>query len=256
MSEKNKRLSDDDEIDLLDLAKYLYRYLLWILLGGMIGAVILALGTKILVHPEYKATTTMYVYSQNEAQGNITNSDIQTAQNLLGTYQAILESDTVLEAAIEKLGDSSMSSEELRNMITIEIPEDTQVLSIGVTSEDPQQAQNIAETIASVAPKEIVRITKAGSVEIVDHAKLPEDAINNNLLRNTALGFLMGILLLAGVLVIKKFTSNKVFSAFDIEKILDIPVIGEIPLMDSKSENSEWDIYEGGRLLYEEKNKK
>lgn len=253
--ELNKMM--DTEWDIVDILlgflKYLWKYAVWIILAGLVCTVLTAVGTKYLVHPQYKATTTMYVYNIGEEQGTITNNDIQVAESLLNTYQEILKSDTVLESALRRMAVDSLTVKDLRDMLSLEIVKDTQVLSVGVISEDPAQALAIANTIAAVAPQEIIRITKAGSVEIVDYAKLPETPINDHLLRNAAIGFLAGVCILSAILLLKGLTTNTVYSEADIEKMSEYPVLGGITALKASDVPHNWKIYERGTLSHESK---
>lgn len=257
MQEEINRMTAADEFDIVDILlaclKYLWKYAAWIVLTGVVCTVAAACGTKYLVQPQYKATATMYVYSIGEEHGTITNSDIQVAESLLNTYQEILKSDTVLESARSRLGNDAVTVKDLRDMLRIEIVQDTQVLSVGVVSENPAQAQTVANTIAAVAPQEIIRITKAGSVEIVDYAKLPEVPINDHLLRNAAVGFLTGVFALSAILLLKGMLTNTVYSESDIERMSEYPVLGGITVIKASDTPNKWKIYERGTLSHESK---
>lgn len=257
MEEEINRISESEELDIVEVLivfmRYLWKYAVWIVLTGIVCAVVATLGTKYLVHPQYKATATIYVYNIGEEQGNITNNDIQVAESLLNTYQAILKSNTVLESTRNSLEDSTVTVQDLSRMINIEIVKDTQVLSVGVVSEDPEQAQKIANTIAAVAPQEIIRITKAGSVEIVDYAKLPQYPINDHLVRNAAIGFLAGVFAFAVILLIKGLTTNTIYSEADIEKLSEYPVLGGITVVNTTDTSKKIKIFERGTLSHESK---
>ena len=214
----------EEEIDLLALAKYLFHYVVWIVAIGAAVGVMAAVGTKLLIQPAYEATSTLYVYSSEAQSGAITSSEISAAQDLTGTYKTILESDSVLDAAISKLGDTELTAKDIREQMTVEVITDTQVLSITCQADTSEEAQQIANTVAEVSPVEIVRITKAGGVEVVDYAKLPTEPCNDNLLRNTAIGVLLGMFLTAAVLVIKKIANTKIVVRDDLKKVSDLPL--------------------------------
>lgn len=257
LKEEINRMTADDEFDIVDILlvflKYLRKYAVWIVLTGILCTAVAGIGTKYLVRPLYKATVTMYVYNIGEEKGTITNSDIQVAESLLNTYQEILKSDTVLESACSRLGDDAVTVKALRDMLSIEIVKNTQVLSVGVISEDPAQAQTVANTIAAVAPQEIIRITKAGSVEIVDYAKQPQAPINNHILRNAAIGFLAGVSVLSAALLLKGLTTNTIYSESDIERLSEYPVLGGITVIKTADTPNKWKIYERGTLSHESK---
>ena len=50
-----------------------------------------------------------------------------------------------------------------------------------------------------------------------------------NILKNTAVGFLLGLLLAAAFVVIRELTDKRVRSESDLEEQFGIPVIGTIP---------------------------
>lgn len=251
----DKKRTDNDEIDLISLAKYLRRYVVWIVLAGIIGAGVVGFCTKTFAKPKYQATTTMYVYSENKTGGIISNNEILMAQNLVGTYRQILTSETILDLVIKNLGDPDLTTDQLRKMISAEIVEDTQVLLVKVTADTPEKARDITNAIAQEAPAEIVRITKAGGVEIVDYAKLPQTEINNNLKRNILIGFCFGCAVLIGILLIRKMTNRKINTESDIASLFDLPVLGTVPTQEGNSEksNTNWSMAEEGMLSYEEK---
>lgn len=257
MAEKNRKFSGSDEIeiDIKDVSKYLWGHILWIVLVGVVGATLFAVGTKLLVKPVYQANTSIYVYSENKASGTISNNEIQMAKNMLDTYQAILKSETVMNKVVQNLNDPSLTVVALRSMVSSEIIEGTQVISISVTSEDPQQAKDIANEIVKVAPSEIVRIVKAGGVEVVDYAQLPQTPVNNNLKRNILLGFVVGCAALVGILLIKRMTDTRIKSEDDLNKLFELPVLGDIPKQETtdRKANINWSIYDGRKLRYEEK---
>ena len=82
----------------------------------------------------------------------------------------------------------------------------TEAFRITVTHENPAVAQRIANTIATVAPAEIIRVVKAGSVEVIDFAELPQSPSSPNIMRNTAMGAMVAFMLsVVGVMLIAMF---------------------------------------------------
>lgn len=256
MLENNK--SDIEGIDLIkiiDIAKYLWKYIVWIVIVGILGAAFCGVATKVLIKPKYQATATMYVYSENSESGVITNNEITMAKSLVNTYCEILTSETILELVVKNLSGLDLTTAQLRKMISTEIVKDTQVILVRVEADTPQTAMDITNAIAEEAPAEIVRITKAGGVEIVDYAKLPQSEINNNVIRNAVLGFLFGCIALTGVLILKLMIDRKVNVEDDIAWISDLPVLGTVPMQEGIKDkpNTGWTVGVGRRLLYEEK---
>ncbi len=169
----------------------------WILLSGVLAAAVMASFTAFFVAPTYSTNTTMYIYTSQTSQtpGSITNSELLAAESMARTCREILLSNCVLSQVCDVVsGDeiTKLTTEELMDMIHISTISDTQLLKIQVVAHDPVQAKLIADAFSSIGPAEILRITKAGGVEIVDHARLPDGADDPHILKNAIFALVAG----------------------------------------------------------------
>ena len=163
------------EIAFGDILKLLLSRFHWVLLAGVVAAALVYTAITVLVTPTYESRVSFYVYNSanNDAHDTINNSDLQAAESLAATYSKILESNSVLDSVLADIrGETALSRKELNRMVQVSVISDTQLLEVVVTSADPKLACRIADAFATVAPTEIVRITKAGGVEIVDRPEV------------------------------------------------------------------------------------
>ena len=65
-------------------------------------------------------------------------------------------------------------------------------LEVVVTTTDADFSCKVARAFASVAPTEIIRITKAGGVEVVDRPEVAMEKSSPRILFDTAVGFIIG----------------------------------------------------------------
>ena len=98
----------------------------------------------------------------------------------------------------------------------------------------PATAQRIANTIVDVALKEIIRVVQAGGAEVIDNAKLPEKPSSPNMLLNTGVGALAGLLLSFGLSVAFYAFDTKVHSEEDLKQLFTIAVLGSVPILEDK----------------------
>ena len=94
---------------------------------------------------------------------------------------------------------------------------------------DPAAAQIICEKITQVCPDLIKDAVEAGSVKLISAASTPLRPVSPNTLKNTAIGAMVGLVLCVGVLVLRMLLNNKINSDADVQKYLDLPVLGVIP---------------------------
>lgn len=235
----------DIELDLWETLQIIRRKI-WIILSCTI---VLGLGvflvSRFLITPQYSASTSMYVYNgEDRADQLITASDLTTSQKLVQTYIVVLTSDTVLNRVADQL-DNTYTAKELRDMVQASAIENTEAFRVTVTNPDPAMAQKIANTIAEFAPFDIIRVVKAGSVEVIDHATLPTSQSSPNNLRNGMIGALLGLMLSCMVAIVASMMDSAVRSEEDLTSKFDLPVLGVIPSLTESKENGEGYGYHG-----------
>lgn len=182
-----------------------------------------------LITPLYSATTAMYVYNQqNRANSSITSSDLTTSQKLVSTYIVVLKSNSVLDKVSRDL-DNKYSAQQIRKMLSASSIDGTEAFEIKVTHRDPEVAQTIANTIAYAAPAEIIRVVKAGAVEVIDYAGLPETPSYPNIKLNTAIGAFAGLAVAILIVLLMAMADTKVHTEEDLTEVFEIPILGVIP---------------------------
>lgn len=181
-----------------------------------------------VLSPVYEAKTTLIVNTDQKNDDTITGDEFSVTQRLAVTYGEIIKSRTVLEPVIEKLG-LDISYEDLSKMVTVSPVKDTQIINISVQDTNPLKAKDIANSIPEVFTKEVKRITKANSVEVIDKAVEPLLPIKPNKLMNVLIAFVLGIMMGLFVIFLIEYMDNKMKTPQDVEKYLDLPILGVIP---------------------------
>ena len=245
------------ELSLWDIARFLLQKFYWLLLAGIIAAAGVYAVLTLFVTPTYESKVSFYVYnSANNTQqtGTINNSDLQAAESLATTYSKILESNSVLDAVLEDLDTGErLSRKELSRMIEVSVVSNTQLLEVVVSSTDAQFACRIADAFGRVAPTEIVRITKAGGVEVVDRPEVATEKSSPRTVFDSALGFVVGAILASVVLVMRMLSDTTIYLPEDIEKLTGVTMLGQIPDINVTDANyTYWELAEGGTARNEE----
>lgn len=178
----------------------------------------------------------------------INNGDLQAAESLATTYSKILASNSILDAVLQELGpDVSLSRKSLSGMVSVSVITDTQLLEVVITSTDPAFACKVAGAFAKVAPTEIVRITKAGGVEIVDQPEIPTDKASPRTVFDTAIGVIIGVMVAAVIVILRTLADTTIYLPEDIENMVGITVLGQIPDINSADDNyAYWTVTEEG----------
>ena len=245
---------NEDTIDLLELARVLWKNVLAIaLVAVLIGAA--AFGyTAFMITPTYQATAALYVnnssFSLGQTSFSISASDLNTSNSLVSVYLYILKSRTTMEDVIKEAG-LSYTPEKVGQMISAKGVSSTSAFEVTVTSTNPAEAELIANTIAKILPDRISEIVDGTSVRIVDYAVIPSHRSGPNLIKNTIIGMLAGAVLCAAFVVVRFLMNDHsklmIQSADDLRTFYpDIMLLASIPDMRvSEKKNSYYSSYYG-----------
>jgi len=181
------------------------------------------------VTPKYTSDTKIYVLTKQDSNAGVTVNDLQTGTYLTKDYMELVKSRPVLEQVIAVLN-LDMTSEELSGMITVENTADTRILTIRVESEDPKEAKAIADAVRESVSVQIPEIMNADSVNTVEEGNLPTSPSSPNLMKNMALGGLLGLLLAIGIIALIYILDDTVKTPEDVENFLGLNVLTSIPI--------------------------
>ena len=238
------------ELSLWDITKILLAKIHWLLLAGVVAAAGVYAVVTIFVTPTYESRVSFYVYNSADNSSQ--------AESLATTYSKILASNSVLDSVLSDLrAETSLSRKELSRMVNVSVVSDTQLLEVVVTSTNSELACKIANSFAKVAPTEIVRITKAGGVEVVDRPEVATEKSAPRTVFDSAIGFVVGMILASVAIILRMMADTTIYLPEDIEKSAGVTVLGQIPDIHATNENAGcWKLAEGGAVLYGEKERK
>ena len=119
----------------------------------------------------------------------------------------------------------------------------TEVMNIDVTTNDPQLSTDIANEVVDVFEDKIYDIMQIENVTTLTDAKVPQKKSGPSTLKNTAIGGIIGLLICSVITILQLFTDTKVKTEEEVKKIFDYPIIGSIPDFEIKdAEEDEEDV--------------
>ena len=227
--------TEEIEIDLLQLWNAI-RHRIWlVLLAGFIVADIAFAITKFLITPMYSSSATMLVVTKETTLSSL--ADLQLGSQLTNDYEIMITSRPVLQEAIEELG-LEISYKRLRNMITISNPNDSRMLIISTLQADPELAKNVVDTVAEISSEYIAEKMEVTAPKIIEEGEVPIFQSSPNLLRNTAIGGMLGILAAVFLICVAVILNDSIQTEDDIERYLQLPVLAVVPDKSGSSRKS------------------
>ncbi len=220
-------------IDPRRLLRALWRKAWIVVLAMILCAALVFSGTYLFVTPKYEASAMLYVNNSSISVGseifNISSSDLTAAQNLVQTYLVILNSRSTLETVAQE-AQVSYDYETLERMLSSASVNGTEIFQVTVTSHDPQEAEKIANAIATVLPGRIASVVDGSSVRVVDYAVIPSERSSPSYILNTALGLLLGAAVSIFVLALTETLNTTIRSEEYLTRYhREIPLLAVIP---------------------------
>lgn len=238
MKEKQNKKDEVIEIDFKRLLDAVVHRAWLVGIVAVVCAILTFLGTFFFVTPMYESSAIFYVNNNALSVGDVdfslSTGDISAAKSLVDSYIVILKTRTTLNDVIDYAG-VDRTYAELKDMISAAAVNETEIFEIIVSSEDPLEAERIANAIAYILPKRISSIIEGTSAKIVDTAVVAGKPSSPSYTLNTLIGFLAGLLVTVAVIVLREVFDISIHTEDDIQQCCNHPVLAAVPDMTTPS---------------------
>ncbi|MGX7014868.1 YveK family protein [Vagococcus silagei] len=225
----------EETISLQDVFKLLKQKILFVLTAMLLGLGVSAVLTFFVITPKYSATTQLI--ATMPASDNLNADSINTNLMMINTYKDFISGNVVTEEASEKLADKTSfkrTAPEIKEMVTVEQTQNSQMFSINVKSENPTEAAQLANIVAEIFQKEAKKYTNVDKVSIISEADRPDSPVSPNKLLNLAIGAVLGIIVGVGLAFLSELLNRTIKSENYIVEELGLPILGVIPKLERK----------------------
>ncbi|WP_010200286.1 YveK family protein [Bacillus sp. m3-13] len=225
----------EETISLKELFQTIKKRLWLIILLTVLATTVSGVVSYFLLTPIYQSSTQLLVNQAKSEQAQFTSADIQTNLQLINTYNVIIKSPAILDKVSENL-DGEVNAGQLNGMITVGSANNSQVLDITVQHADPVLAATIANVTAQTFQAEVIDIMNVDNVSILSGAQVGENPspIKPQPVLNMAIAFVIGLMAGVGIAFLLEFLDNTVKNEQDVEKLLELPVLGSITIIEDK----------------------
>ena len=234
MEEKNPVKNDEIEIDLQRLLGVLLSKAWLLAIVSVLCAAIAFAGTFFFIAPQYQSSVMFYVNNKHMSLGSttlsLTAADISASRGLVDTYIVILNTRETMMDVADYAG-VDYSAGQIRGMVSAAAVDETEIFKVVVTCEDPEAAEKIADAIGYILPNRIKNIMDGTSTEIVDSAVMPTSPSSPSYTRNTMLGFIVGLVLTAALIIVLDLLDVSIREESDIAQSCRHPVLAAVPDM-------------------------
>ncbi|WHX26159.1 Wzz/FepE/Etk N-terminal domain-containing protein [Virgibacillus halodenitrificans] len=225
---------------------------LMLIIALMLGAAIIAAAISYFVlTPTYQNSSQFLVtQSQEDPNTQYNSNDIRTNIELINTYNVIIKSPRILDEVAKELN-LNLTPEQLSGKIEVSSAEQSQVVTVTATDPAPELATAIANTTVEVFQEKIPDLMNVDNVSILSQAQLTADPspVAPNPMLNIAIALVLGAMVGVGLAFLLEYLDNTIKSENDIEKKLEVPVLGVISHIEENDIRFEPGAMQAGKKL-------
>lgn len=225
-----------EEISLRDLVGILRKWL-WLIIVLFVAAIIISgVISFYVLEPEYQTFTTLMVGKPKDyrTENTLEYNEILLNQKLVSTYGELVKSRAVADRVIDNLK-LDLSYKQFTEKVNVNLVKDTEIIKLQVTDRDPALAAEIADETAEVFMDTVRDIMKVENVQVIDKAQLPENPIKPRPMLNMAIAGVLGLMMGVFFAFLMEYLDNTIKTKADVERHLNLPVLGAIPVFDNKA---------------------
>lgn len=217
---------------LLELLQLVRKHLKLVIVLPIVFALVTAVASWTMLANTYTATVSMYVLanSSQSANSNSTlSTDLTASQMLTNDVAELIKSDRVLNQTANDLG---MAESDLKDYeVDVTSSTTTRLITISVTGDTPNSTAAIANGLANTTNTVAQEIMDVEAVNVIDQAPVPDSPSGPPRTMYVAVAFLAGIFVAVALIVLMDMVNTRIRKPEEIEELLDIPVIGRIPVI-------------------------
>ena len=232
-----ERIKDTEmgQIDLLEVANLIWQKIWAVIMCFVIGAVLFGGYTKMMVTPQYTATSMIYILGRTTSISSV--AELQLSSALTADFTIMAKSRAVINGVIKEM-DLNMTYDQLKNSVNITNPSDSHILQIEVTNPDPKLAKDISNTMANAVAENIASVMATDKPSIAEKAVTPGAPSSPNLMKNIAMGGIVGAALAVGLIVLGYMMDDTIKTEEDVRKYLQINTLASVSLEKKRRKKS------------------
>lgn len=223
---------EENTISLQEIAYALKKRWKLIVLITIAATLVSAILSFFVIKPKYEATTKLFIGKQESQDNNAyNNNDVMMYQQLMKTYAQLVKTSDLVTKAV-KSADLDYNQKDIKgilNNLNATPSAETQILDLSYKGGNPKDVLKLTEAITNEFIAESKELIPNGNVQVIQKPQLPEHPVSPNKTLNILIAFILGLMVGVGVVLLLEYLDNTFKSREDLEKTLDLPIIGTIP---------------------------
>lgn len=228
-----KRYGKDEFLTVKDVIEALKKRVRLIIASVLTFTFITAVFVFFISTPKYEASVKLFAGKTEEVQSDYSDKELESYSSIMNTYIELIKTNDFMNKIIDEVN-LDTTPKELMNSLQFIIKGNTPIIEIKYVSSDWQVAEDVISAIIEnfeVSVKEVILNTYTKVVDSVEVSELSQGRATKIIL-----GGFIGLLIGFGIVFLLELLDDTVSKKGDLEKVLPIPILGQVPLV--KDENN------------------
>lgn len=228
-----KRYGKDEFLTVKDVIEALKKRVRLIIASVLTFTFITAVFVFFISTPKYEASVKLFAGKTEEVQSDYSDKELESYSSIMNTYIELIKTNDFMNKIIDEVN-LDTTPKELMNSLQFIIKGNTPIIEIKYVSSDSQVAEDVISAIIEnfeVSVKEVILNTYTKVVDSVEVSELSQGRATKIIL-----GGFIGLLIGFGIVFLLELLDDTVSKKGDLEKVLPIPILGQVPLV--KDENN------------------
>lgn len=228
-----KRYGKDEFLTVKDVIEALKKRVRLIIASILTFTFITAVFVFFISTPKYEASVKLFAGKTEEVQSDYSDKELESYSSIMNTYIELIKTNDFMNKIIDEVN-LDTTPKELMNSLQFIIKGNTPIIEIKYVSSDSQVAEDVISAIIEnfeVSVKEVILNTYTKVVDSVEVSELSQGRATKIIL-----GGFIGLLIGFGIVFLLELLDDTVSKKGDLEKVLPIPILGQVPLV--KDENN------------------
>lgn len=228
-----KRYGKDEFLTVKDVIEALKKRVRLIIASVLTFTFITAVFVFFISTPKYEASVKLFAGKTEEVQSDYSDKELESYSSIMNTYIELIKTNDFMNKIIDEVN-LDTTPKELMNSLQFIIKGNTPIIEIKYVSSDWQVAEDVISAIIEnfeVSVKEVILNTYTKVVDSIEVSELSQGRATKIIL-----GGFIGLLIGFGIVFLLELLDDTVSKKGDLEKVLPIPILGQVPLV--KDENN------------------
>ena len=235
----------EQNLEIKVLLYMIRRKFIWVVVAALLGAISAFFISEYMMTDTFVSSTQVYIGNSHDT-GNpnkVNSSDLSASKSMASTYCIILQSrraTALLDAKLNQNPNFTAVSPKMQVFtVSVAVRANSEVINISVKAYDPVIAALVCNTMVDVSAELIGEIFETGRSNSLGEAPVNYTPADPDVRQNMIIGIFVGVAISISLIVLSFLVDNRVKDESDFVRKVGIPVLGEVPSMNTNTNEKE-----------------